>query len=98
MTALQNVNKENLDSLDISLLIQFEEPKKNLNYLVNCLYFAVCHSNSYLNLTWRLASCSCSQSPEIDCCTHEMKTKAHGPHRSPEEDFFFTCFQFHFTS
>ena len=26
MTALQNANKENLDSLDISSLIQFEEP------------------------------------------------------------------------
>ena len=26
MTALQNANKENLDNLDISSLIQFEEP------------------------------------------------------------------------
>ena len=26
MTALQNTNKENLDSLDISSFIQFEEP------------------------------------------------------------------------
>ena len=27
MTALQNANKENLDSLDVSSLIQFEEPR-----------------------------------------------------------------------
>ena len=35
MTALQNANKENLDSLDISSLIQFEKPKKVIFILIS---------------------------------------------------------------
>ena len=41
MTALQNANKENLDSLDISSLIQFEEPWSTVFTLLSVIVIQI---------------------------------------------------------
>ena len=41
MTALQNANKENLESLDISSLIQFEEPWSTVFTLLSVIVIQI---------------------------------------------------------
>ena len=41
MTALQNANKENIDSLDISSLIQFEEPWSTVFILLSAIVIQI---------------------------------------------------------
>ena len=50
MTALQNANKENFDSLDISSWIQFEEPWSTVFTLLSVIVIQIQHE--------KLASCS----------------------------------------
>ena len=45
ITALQNANKKNLDSLDISSLIQFEEPWSTVFTLLSVIVIRLCYGN-----------------------------------------------------
>ena len=55
MTALQNANKENLDSLDVSSLIQFEEPrKKKFNFISTSCH--IIHTLTQITILLKVSS------------------------------------------
>ena len=54
MTALQNANTENLDSLDVSSLIQFEEPRKKINFISTSCH--IIHTLTQITILLKVSS------------------------------------------